>query len=147
MLIPANTCNGWKERSSELFVNKIQKEINYVNKSLKYTNKNNASSTLLLHSRNNFNRSIKKCFSNQKLECNVKDIIHRSPTERFVEKGGLMDKIAKSKSKNNYFNYNLETLSSNTSKNISKNKYIKGNRNSNTVGYNTISVKYKSVYI
>ena len=56
-----------------------------------------------------------------------------------------MDRIAKTKSKNKWSNHNLEALSSYASKNFSKRKFSKGI--SNNIGYYTIRVNYKSIYI
>ena len=79
--------------------NKIQKEIDYVKKSIRCDTRD----TITISSRNN---KPSRCFSNKSkgIHCSACEITSQSPTQRFVEKGDLMKRI----SKNSFRNSNLQ---------------------------------------
>ena len=79
--------------------NKIQKEIDYVKKSIQCDTRD----TITISSRNN---KPSRCFSNKSkgINCSACEITSQSPTQRFVEKGDLMKRI----SKNSFRNSNLQ---------------------------------------
>ena len=86
--------------------NKIQKEIDYVKKSIQCDTRD----TITISSRNN---KPSRCFSNKSkgINCSACEITSKSPTQRFVEKGDLMKRISKNSFRNSNTIYNnLNTI-------------------------------------
>ena len=103
LLIPSPKANATRNKLYE--TNKIQKELDYVKKSLQIdTRESNITTTI--SSRNHNPNS--RCFSNRsrRLNCSACEITSKSPTQRFVEKGDLMKRISKNSFRNSNTIYN-----------------------------------------
>ena len=95
--------------------NKIQKEIDYVKKSIQCGTRDLFATTTISSRNRNING---RCFSSKskRLNCSACEITSQSPTQRFVEKGDLMKRISKNtfRNSNNIYNNNQrDKLSSN----------------------------------
>ena len=108
LLIPSPRVNATRNKLYE--TNKIQKELDYVKKSLQCDTRESIVATTI-GSRNTNPNS--RCFSNRtkRLNCSACEITSKSPTQRFVEKGDLMKRISKNSFRNSNTIYNnLNTI-------------------------------------